>query len=92
MYKTRQTALALRLYRHHEPPVPLGDQRLLQHLGVGGRRDDPLQDLPSLAGRSAHIPPYVRQLRAGGVGDGLFVQYGAAYFILQIAVHMEGRE
>ena len=53
MYQTRQTALALRLYRHHEPPVPLGDQRLLQHLGVGGRRDDPLQDLPSLAGRGA---------------------------------------
>ena len=40
--KSRQTALALRLYRHHEPPVTLGDQRLLQHLGVGGGGDDAL--------------------------------------------------
>ena len=60
VYQTRQTALALRLHRHHEPPVPLGDQRLLQHLGVGGGGDDFLQDLPSLAGGDAHFPPDVQ--------------------------------
>ena len=82
MHQSRQTALALRLHRHDEPPVPLGDQRLLQYLGVGRGGDDALQYLPPLGGSHPHTPPYVRQLRAGGVGDGLLVQNGGAYPVL----------
>ena len=76
------TALALGLHRHHEPAVPLGDQGLLQHLGIGRRGDDLLQNLPSLAGSDPHFPPDIRQLGAGGVGDGLLVQNGGADLLL----------
>ena len=90
--KAGDAALALRLHRHHEPPVPLGDQRLLQHLGVGGGGDDLLQDLPSLGGGDPHFPPDVRQLGAGGVGDGLLVQNGAVDTVLQIPVGVQSAE
>ena len=92
MHEAGHGALVLRLDRHHEPPVPLGDQGLLQDLGIGRRRDDALQDLAALGGRHPHLPPDIRQLRAGGVGDGLLVQNGAAYPVLQILVGPQGGE
>ena len=82
MYQARHAALALGLYRHHEPPVPLGDQGLLQDLGIGRRRDDALQDLPPLGGGQPHFPPDIRQLAAGGVGNGLLIQNGGADLLL----------
>ena len=71
--KAGNAALALGLHRHHEPPVPLGDESLLQDLGVGGGGDDPLQDLPALAGGQTHLAANVGKLRTGGIGDGLLV-------------------
>ena len=82
VYQARHAALALGLYRHHEPPVPLGDQGLLQDLGIGRRRDDALQDLPPLGGGQPHFPPDIRQLAAGGVGNGLLIQNGGADLLL----------
>ncbi|MPM18476.1 hypothetical protein SDC9_64887 [bioreactor metagenome] len=35
--KPRQRPLLLRLHRHHKPPVPLGDDALLQDLAVSWR-------------------------------------------------------
>ena len=90
--QTRQTALALGLHRHHEAAVPLGDEGLLQDLGIGGGGDDALQDLPALGGRQPHFPADIRQLAAGGVGNGLLVQNGGAYLILQIAVGVQRGE
>ena len=92
VYQSRQAALAFRLHRHHKPPVPLGDKGLLQYLGVGGGGDDLLQNLPSLAGSDPHFPPDIRQLGAGGVGDGLLVQNGPVDAILQIFVGVQGAE
>ena len=90
--KAWQTALALRFHRHHESAVPLGDEGLLQHLGVGWRGDDALQDLAALGGRHPHLPPDVRQLGAGSVGDGLLVQDGPADAVLQIFIGPQGGE
>ena len=66
--QTRQTALALGLHRHHEAAVPLGDDVVLQDLGIAGGRDDLLQNLPAFCQRRPHVTANVRQLRAGGVG------------------------
>ena len=77
MDQTRQTALALGLHRHHEAAVPLGDEGLLQNLGIGGGGDDPLQNLPALAGCQTHLTPDVGKLGAGGVGNGFLVQNGS---------------
>ena len=82
VYQSRDAPLALGLHRHHEPPVPLGDEGLLQHLGVGGGGDDPLQDLPALAGSQAHLAPDVLELGAGGVGNGLLIQNGPVDLVL----------
>ena len=90
--KSRQAALALRLHRHHEPPVTLGNEGLLQYLGVGRRGDNALQDLASLGGRHPHLPPDVRQLGTGGVGDSLLVQNSPAYPVLQVLVGPQGGE
>ena len=82
--------LALRLHRHHEPPVPLGDERLLQDLGVGGGGDNALQNLPPLAGGQPHFAPDVGKLGAGAVGNGLLVQNCPVNFILQKFIGMQG--
>ena len=80
--KAGQAALALRLDGHHEAAVTLGDQRLLQHLGVGGGGDDALQNGAALGGGLAQLAADVPQLGAGGVGNGLLVQDGGADLLL----------
>ena len=77
MHQPRDAPLALGLHRHHKPSVPLGNEGFLQDLGVGGGGDDPLQNLPALAGRQAHLTPDVGKLGAGGVGNGFLVQNGS---------------
>ena len=84
--------LALRLHRHHEAPVPLGDEALLQDLAVAGGGDDLLQNLPALGLGLPHVPPDIRQLRGGRVRDGILVQDGAFDLLLQKAVAVEGVE
>ena len=45
----------LRLHRHHVPPRALGDDVLLEVLGLGGGEDG-LQNVPHLALRGPHVP------------------------------------
>ena len=84
--------LALRLHRHHEAAVPLGDKALLQNLAVAGGGDDLLQDLAALGLGLAHMAADVRQLRRRRVRDGILVQDGAFDLLLQEAVAVEGVE
>ena len=81
--------LALRLHRHHEAAVPLGDEALLQDLAVTGGGDDLLQNLAALGLGLPHVPPDVRQLRGRRVRDGVLVQDGALDLLLQEAVAVE---
>ena len=90
--QSRQVPLVLRLHRHHEAAVPLGDDGLLKHLGIGGGGDDALEHLTALGGRLAHVAADVCQLRGGGVGDLVLIQDGIFDAVLQIAVAMEGEE
>ena len=92
MDKSGEAALILRLHRHHEAPVTLGDQRFLQHLGIGGRGDDALQNLPRLGSGGTHLAADIRQLAAGGIGDSVLIEDGGADLLLQIFVGMEGGE
>ena len=87
-----QLAAALRLDRHDEAPVALGDQRLLQHALIAGRGDDLLQDCPAFGGCGAHMAADIRQLRAGGVGNLVLVKNGGADLVLQKAVRPQREE
>ena len=88
----RQVALVLRLHRHHEAAVPLGDDGLLQNFPIAGGGDDLLKDLAALGLGRPHVAADVRQLRAGGVGDGVLVRDGPLDLLLQKAVAVEGEE
>ena len=92
VYKTGEGGLVLRLHRHNEASVALGDECFLQHLGVGGGGDDFLQNLAAFGGGDAHLAANVAQLRAGAVGDALLIEDGAVDFILQVAVGVDGGE
>ena len=82
MNKSRQIALLVRLHRHHKTPVPLGDDVLLQDLGIAGRGNDFLQNLATFGQRRPHVAADIPQLRAGGVRHGIFIRNAAANFIL----------
>ena len=82
----------LRLHRHHEPPVPLGDDGLLEHLAVALGGDDLLQDLTALGGGAALVAADVRQRGAGVVGDDVLLQDGGEDLLLQEPVAPEGEE
>ena len=88
----RQIALVLRLHRHHEAAVPLGDDGLLQNLPIAGGGDDLLKDLPALGLGRPHVAADVRQLRGGGIGNGVLVRDGPLDLLLQKAVAVEGEE
>ena len=90
--QTRQIAFVLCLYRHHKATVPLGDDSLLQNLAVAGGGDDLLQNLAALGLGRPHMPPDIRQLRAGRVGDGVLVHDAALDLLLQKTVAMEGQK
>lgn len=90
--KARQAPLALGLDGHDEAPVALGDERLLQHLGIRRRGDDALENLAALRRRDAHLAADVGKLRAGRVGDRLLVEDGAADAVLEILVRVQGGE
>ena len=92
MDKARQAPLALGLDGHDEAPVALGDERLLQHLGIRRRGDDALENLAALRRRDAHLAADVGKLRAGRVGDRLLVEDGAADAVLEILVRVQGGE
>ena len=92
MDKSRQVALMLGLDGHHEAAVPLGDDGLLQNLGIGGRGDDALQDLPALGLGLAHVTADIRQLAACRVGNDPLLGDAAADLLLQKAVALEGEE
>ena len=81
----------LRLHRHHEAVVALGDDGLLEVLGlVGG--DELVQNVPHLGGGGPDVPPDGGQLRAGRVGDLVLPQDGAGDLLLQEAVGRQGAE
>ena len=88
----RQAGAELRLHRHHEPPVPLGDDGLLEDLAVAGGGDDLLEDLPALGRGVPLVAADVRQLRAGVVGDDVLLQDGGGDLLLQETVAPEGPE
>ena len=90
--QSRQVALVLRLHRHHEAAVPLGDDGLLQNFPIAGGGDDLLKDLAALGLGRPHVAADVRQLRAGGVGDGVLVWDGPLDLLLQKAVRVQGEE
>ena len=92
MDQSRQVALVLRLHRHHEAAVPLGDDGLLQNFPIAGGGDDLLKDLAALGLGRPHVAADVRQLRAGGIGDGVLVRDGPLDLLLQKAVAVEGEE
>ena len=92
MNQAGEVPLLLRLHGHHETPVPLGDDGLLKHLGVAGGGDDFLLNLAALGLGRPHVPPDVRQLCGGGVGDGVLVGDAAPDLLLQEAVAVEGEE
>ena len=83
--------LKLRLHRHHIPAGPLGDDALLEVLGLGGG-DDLLQNIPDLTLRGPDMPADGGQLRAGRVRQ-LPVPYnGAGDLVLQKPVGVQGME
>ena len=86
MDKAGHAAPELRLHRHHEPAVPLGDDGLLEHLAVAGGGDNLLKDLPALGSGVALVAADIRQLRAGIVGDHVLFQNGGGDLFLQEAV------
>ena len=83
--------LKLGFHGHDVPPGALGDDALLQILGLGGG-DDALQNIPDLALRGPHVAADGRQLRAGGVGQLAVPDDGAGDLILQKAVGPQGME
>ena len=82
MNKSRQIALLVRLHRHHKAPVPLGDDVLLQDLGITWGGNDFLQNLAAFGQCRAHMAADISQLRAGGIRHGIFIRNAAANFIL----------
>ena len=81
----------LRLHRHHVPAGALGDDVLLEVLGLGGG-EDALQNVPHLALCGPHVPADGGQFRAGGVGQLPVPHNGAGDLILQEAVGFQGPE
>ena len=81
----------LRLHRHHVPPRALGDDVLLEVLGLGGG-EDALQNVPHLALRGPHVPADGGQLGAGRVGQLPVPHDGAGDRVLQEAVGLQGPE
>ena len=92
MDQSRQLALLIRPYGDHKAPIPLGDDVVLQNLGIAGGRDDLLQDLPAFCQRRPHVTANVRQLRAGGVGHGVLVADAPPDLILQEPIAVDGQE
>ena len=92
MHQTRQVALVLGFHRYHEAAVPLGDDGLLQHLGIAGGRDDLLEDLTALGLGRSHVPADIRQLGAGRVGDGVLIHDAPLDLLFQEAVAVEGQK
>ena len=92
MDQAREVPLLLRLYRYHEAAIPLGDDGLLEHLGVAGGGDDLLENLAALGLGGPHVAADVRQLRGSGVGDGVLVRDAALDLVLQEVVAVEGEE
>ena len=90
--KAREAGAELRLHRHHEPAVPLGDDGLLEDLAVALGGDDLLQYLPALGGRHPHVAADVRQGGAGGVGDYVLLQDGGEDPLLQESIPPQGGE
>ena len=92
MHQSRQIPLLVCLHRHHEAAVPLGDDVLLQNLGVAGGGDNLLQNLAALCQRRPHMPADVRQFRAGGVCHGVLIGKAPPDLVLQKAVAVDGLE
>ena len=92
MDQSRQIALLIRLDGDHKTPIPLGDDVVLQNLGIAGGRDDLLQNLPAFCQRRPHVTANVRQLRAGGVGHGVLVADAPPDLILQEPVAVDGQK
>ena len=90
--QARQVPLVLRLHRHHEAAVPLGDDGLLEDLGVAGRGDDPLEDLAALGLGRPHVPSDIRQLWGSSVRHGVLVRQAPLDLLLQEAVAVEGQK
>ncbi|MPM49553.1 hypothetical protein SDC9_96283 [bioreactor metagenome] len=87
--KARQSPPLLRLHRHHEPPVPLSDDALLQDLAVRRGGYDALENLAAFRLRRPHFPANIVQLGACIVGDGVLVQNDGLNFVLQETVAVE---
>ena len=92
MDQARQISLLLRLYRHHEAAVPLGDDVVLQDLGVAGGGNDLLQDLTALGQSCPHVAADVRQFRAGGISHRVLVGNAPPDLVLQKAIAVDRQE
>ena len=92
MDQTRQISLVLCLHRHHKPSVPLGDDGLLQHLGIAGGGNDPLEDLAAFGLGRPHMAADIRQFRRCRVGNGILVYNAPLDLLLQVAVSVEGQK
>ena len=92
MDQSRQIALLIRLDGDHKAPIPLGDDVVLQNLGIAGGRDNLLQNLPAFCQRRPHVTANVRQLRAGGIGHGVLVADAPPDLILQEPIAVDGQK
>ena len=73
-------------------PNSVAPEGLLQDLPVSGRRDDLLQNLAALGLGRPHVAADIRQLRAGGIGNGILVGDTALDGLLQETVSVEGQK
>ena len=92
MDQSRQIALLIRLDGDHKAPIPLGDDVVLQNLGVAGGGNDLLQDLTALGQSCPHVAADVRQFRAGGISHRVLVGNAPPDLVLQKAVAVNGQE
>ena len=82
--------LALRLDGDDEPPVPDGDDRFLENLGILGAFDDAVQLFPDRQLGLADFPPDGAQFRRGGILKFLLIEDAAVNLLLQGPVGDQG--
>ena len=92
MHQTVDGALVLSLHWHHIAVGTLGDNGLLQNLGITRRGDDLLQGIPGTGSRGPHLAADIGKVGGCSIRDLIFAGDGACDLFLKKTVGVQGVE
>ena len=92
MHQAGNRVFIFRLYRDHIALGAHGDNRLLQHFGIGRRGNNLLQGFSGTGCCRTHFTAEISQVGGGSVCNFVLSGDGGGDFLLQILVGAKGRE